>query len=113
MHLVGCGVIALLMVGATAQAQTNVTFASNDADLTGGAPTQLTGLLYRPPGDGAFPAIVLMHGCGGLYNRDGTLSSRHDDWARRYHGLGYVVLYVDSFSSRGIQEICTVKGRTI
>jgi len=28
--------------------------------------TALTGFLVKPAGDGPFPAIVLMHGCGGI-----------------------------------------------
>jgi dienelactone hydrolase len=102
-----------LFFAAGAEAQDKVTFASLDADVTKAAPTQLEGLLYRPSGAGPFPAIVLAHGCGGLYARDGNPAARHDDWARRFHGLGYVVLLVDSFTPRGLREICTVSDRTI
>ncbi len=36
------------------------------------ATVELTGELYRPAGDGPFPAVVQLHGCGGeevLYDR--------------------------------------------
>jgi dienelactone hydrolase len=99
--------------GRWAWAEESVSFPSRDGDLTGGSPTMLTGVLYRPPGDGPFAAIVLMHGCGGLREKSGRLSSRHADWAQRFHSLGYVVLHVDSFTPRGVQELCTVKDRPV
>jgi dienelactone hydrolase len=69
--------------------------------------------MYRPSDDSRHPAIVLLHGCGGLYARDGNPSARHDDWARRFRSAGYVTLLVDSFTPRGIDEICTATARTI
>jgi dienelactone hydrolase len=108
--------IALLVASGArwaARAEESVSFPSNDADLTGGAPTTLTGVLYRPRDDGPFAAIVLMHGCGGLRDKSGRLAARHADWAQRFHGLGYVVLHVDSFTPRGVPELCTVKNRPV
>jgi poly(3-hydroxybutyrate) depolymerase len=35
------------------------------------APTRLTGFLYRPEEKGLFAAVVLMHGCGGLWQDRG------------------------------------------
>lgn len=90
-----------------------VSFPSNDADITGGAPTKLTGRLLRPPGAGPFAAIVALHGCGGPRTREGTPTPRDDDWARRVHALGYVVLLVDSFGPRSLTEICTMRDRPI
>ncbi|HEY3065395.1 MAG TPA: dienelactone hydrolase family protein [Methylomirabilota bacterium] len=107
---------ATALVAASApltSAQTSVTFPSNDGDLTDGRSTKLTGLLYQPSGGGRAPAIVLMHGCGGLYTSSGRLAARHEDWARRFQGLGYVALLVDSFTPRGLSEICTVKDRPL
>jgi poly(3-hydroxybutyrate) depolymerase len=43
-----------------------VRFPSADGDLTGGAPTMLSGRLLRPAGSGPHPAVVMLHGCGGL-----------------------------------------------
>jgi dienelactone hydrolase len=106
--------VALVAILASrASAQTSVTFASNDADLTGGPPTKLSGLFYQPRGSGPAAAIVLMHGCGGLYGSSGRLAPRHEDWARRFRDLGYVALLVDSFTPRGLREICTVKDRPL
>jgi dienelactone hydrolase len=96
-----------------ASAQERVRFPSLDGDLTGGAPTQIEGLLYRQPSDAPAPAIVLAHGCGGLYGRDGVPTPRHHEWAWRFHALGYVVLHVDSFTPRDLREICSKKERTV
>jgi dienelactone hydrolase len=102
-----------LALCAAAVAQERVSFASSDADLTGGTPTQLTGLLWLPAGAGPHPAIVLMHGCAGAYARSGAPAARHRDWAERFVALGYVALLVDSFGPRGQDELCTKRERTI
>jgi dienelactone hydrolase len=72
-----------------------------------------TALLVRPPGTGPFPAIVALHGCSGLLTRRGRLRAREADWADRLAAAGYVVLLPDSFSARGVREICTARERTI
>jgi dienelactone hydrolase len=60
---------------------------------------QLTGHLYQPDGPGPFPAVVMMHGCGGV-------RSPQHDWGRRLRAWGYVALIVDSFGPRGKTNIC-------
>lgn len=74
-----------------------------------------TGKLYRPPGAGPFPAVVALHGCGGLLTKSGAVVSRESDWAQRLVAAGYVVLFADSFTARGFRQICTVhnEDRTI
>lgn len=72
--------------------------------------TELVGYLYRPdaiPAGGA-PAVVLLHGRGGLYSSraDGvydasTLTLRLKYWADYWAARGYHVLIVDSFGPRG------------
>ena len=52
------------------------------------------GHLSGPKGDGPFPAIVLLHSCGGLGRSSEVWTARLVDW-------GYVVLNVDSFGPRG------------
>lgn len=99
---------ALMLTATASKAQDRVTFPSLDADLTGGEATALDGYLYRPPGEGPFPAVVALHGCGGLF-APGTrrINSRHRDWAERLSGLGYVVLFPDSLNPRGVSQVCT------
>ena len=65
------------------------------------APAEMIqGYLSKPPGDGPFPAIVHLHGCGGL-----TAERRAHD-AEQFTRWGYVILEVDSFATRGIKEAC-------
>ncbi len=53
----------------------------------------LLGYLARPFGKGPFPAVVLLHGCGGF-------GPRETRWADRLRVWGYVALAVDSFTPR-------------
>jgi dienelactone hydrolase len=91
-----------------------VFFLSRDPDGAGQAPpTRLLGWLFRPAGPGPFPAVVALHGCGGLYGRRGDLNGRHRDWAERLVRSGHVVLFPDSFTSRGLTEICSLRSRPV
>lgn len=62
--------------------------------------TPLQGYLTRPQGEGPFPAIVILHGCAGIG------PGEKEAWPKRLSSWGYVVLIVDSFSTRGIQDTC-------
>ena len=57
--------------------------------------------LYRPPGDGPFPAVVLMHGCGGLSPAARLALQAHAEFLLRN---GYVALILDSFGPRGYAD---------
>jgi dienelactone hydrolase len=72
-----------------------------------------TAQLLRPQGPGPFPTVVALHGCGGLFNKEDDLAKRETDWADRLVGAGYAVLFPDSFTARGLRQICTVHDRTI
>ena len=78
-----------------------------------GAPLQdrpaaaLEGLLLRPTGRGPFPAVVMLHGCSGLRTKGGAMQGKLRFWAEHFRDLGYVTLLVDSFTPRGIDEVCT------
>ena len=61
----------------------------------------LAGEIYRPAGNGPFPAIISLHGCAGR-----SPKPLEDASAARFVELGYVFLIVDSFSTRGIQMSC-------
>lgn len=70
--------------------------------------TRISGFLLRPDVNEAHGAIVAMHGCGGLFEKDGkTLSRAREDWAQRFEQAGYVVLMPDSYTPRGVAETCT------
>jgi dienelactone hydrolase len=60
----------------------------------------------RPEG-GVGPAVVALHGCGGLFERTGTaFDPRYPDYVARLHRAGYHVLLPDSFGSRGKGSTC-------
>jgi dienelactone hydrolase len=80
-------------VQTTSTSTVDVTFPDTAGKL------QLTGHLYRPDGPGPFPAVVALHGCGGI----GPNLHR---WAQTLQQWGYVALLVDSFSPRGKTNIC-------
>jgi len=62
--------------------------------------THLLGYLSLPLGDGPFPAVVVMHGCGGIHPNTKSY------WPQRLTSWGYAVLVVDSFSTRNIDNTC-------
>ena len=90
-----------------ADAQESVHFASLDSDKT-----PLDGYLFRPRATtGAFPAVVFLHGCGGLISGiSHKIMSREMDWAGKLNGMGIAVLMVDSLTPRGSGEICSREG---
>jgi len=93
-------------------AQEAVHFPSLDSNGSA-APTRLDGYLFRPTKTppGPAPAVVFLHGCGGLISGiTHQIISREADWARRLNDLGYVVLMVDSFTPRGSGEMCSTSG---
>jgi dienelactone hydrolase len=59
------------------------------------------------------PAIIALHGCGGLFRPNGELTRLTRDWAERWVRAGYVVVFPDSFGSRGLGPQCTVVDRKI
>ncbi len=67
-------------------------------------PTRVHALLYRPDGPGPFPAVVLMHHAGGLYNRRGEMRALYPQWAGKLKKWGYVSLIVDTYGSRGVEH---------
>jgi dienelactone hydrolase len=73
------------------------------------SPAPLEGYVFGGGSTMKRPAVVMMHGCGGAFARDGSLNARHRMWGEYLAGLGYVVLMLDSFTSRGVREICTQK----
>ena len=64
------------------------------------------GHIGKPKGDGPFPAIVLMHGCGGVHGN-------HEYWANELTKQGYVALVIDSFGPRSVFSICSKPSRKV
>jgi len=57
------------------------------------------GLIIVPDGKPPFPAVILMHGCGGMGDSMFV-------WARRLASWGYAALVINSFTPRGIKNVC-------
>jgi len=102
--------LVLLLSAGSALGQEHVTFASLDGTASE-KPTQIDGYLLRPSGQGPFPAVVFLHGCGGLISSlSHQIVSREMDWAGRLNAKGIAVLMVDSFTMRGSGEMCSTSG---
>jgi dienelactone hydrolase len=74
---------------------------------------RLKALLFRPDGQGPFPAVVGLHNCTGLRNSAGVVGARYRDWGERLAKSGFVVLLPDSNGSRGIGSQCNVRARSL
>ncbi len=52
------------------------------------------------------PAIVALHGCGGMLVRRGQPNARSAAYAKLLNQQGWHVLFVDSLTARGVSSIC-------
>ncbi len=73
----------------------------------------LRAVVFRPAGSGPFPAVVALHGCGGLTNRAGKLDPHYQEWGERLARAGFVVVLPDSFGSRGLGSQCRISNRKV
>lgn len=101
--------IASFLGGGAASAGTLVEF----PNLPGHTPANLSGYLARPdsglsaelggPSDGGppYPAVVVLHGCNGMFGHSAVIADRLSSW-------GYVTFAVDSLGPRvsGIANHC-------
>ncbi|HZC96132.1 MAG TPA: dienelactone hydrolase family protein [Bradyrhizobium sp.] len=67
--------------------------------------------LYKPEGNGPFPTVIALHGCGGLGGHSEPVLSRYRDWAEQLLKTGHAVLLPDSYGSREHGPQCGVKER--
>jgi dienelactone hydrolase len=63
-----------------------------------GATVNIVGHLFLPPGNDKVPAVVLVHGSGGLYN------AILDYWPKQFNAAGIAVFTIDMFGPRGVQS---------
>jgi dienelactone hydrolase len=49
----------------------------------------------------------MLHGCTGLRTPSRGIQAKPRFWAEHFRDRGYVTLLVDSFTTRGIDEVCT------
>src|SRR3954454_10704353 len=89
-------VLSLLMaVSAAAQQSVRVKVDGGTAETKIDIPAQL----YRPAVAKPAPAVAIFHGCGGVGQNNTRMAELLKSW-------GYVALVVDSFSSRGLKDVC-------
>jgi dienelactone hydrolase len=78
-------------------------------DRAQGAPVVLSGHWFPVEGAERRPAVVLLHGCGGLLDGKGRLGARQIEYAALLNAEGWHALALDSLTSRGVKELCTMK----
>ena len=104
----GAAIVVVAMGLAACQTSGTVTsIATDEPDAT------LTSWLAKPRGDGPFPAVVLMHGCGGTERTTThrTVWRGLNNHAALLNDYGYVTLIVDSFGPRSITDGCQTGGK--
>jgi dienelactone hydrolase len=69
--------------------------------------------LYRPDGNGPFPVVIALHGCGGLAGHSEQVAPRYRDWAEQLVKAGKAVLLPDSYGSRELGPQCRVRERRV
>lgn len=102
--------LALLLpaVGHTRSPSLPKGFEAVTLSVGGERPATLQAYLLRPASvSGPVPAVVALHGCGGLIRSSGRISKRELEWAKLLTADGYAVLFPDSFNPRGYAEICS------
>lgn len=86
--------LVLAAVPAAAQQNVRVPVTQNGRTL------QLAAQLFRPaPAAGVVPAVAIFHGCGGPGQNTARMAGLLASW-------GYAALVVDSFSARGLKDVC-------
>jgi len=75
--------------------------------------TQLDGYFFATPTIDArkAPAIVALHGCGGMLRAKGTPNLRTLAYAKLLNAQGWHVLFVDSLTARGVKSVCGGKNQ--
>jgi dienelactone hydrolase len=65
-----------------------------------GKPARIAAELRLPPGTNRIPAVVLIHGSGGV-------GANVDGWAQELNSIGVAALILDTFTGRGITQTIT------
>jgi dienelactone hydrolase len=100
-------VLALTLARGVAQAGGPETVEFKDGDIT------LKAIMYKPEGAGPFPAVIAMHDCSGLTSPSGRIASKYREWAHLLVRDGFIVLFPESYGSRGLGNQCSVRNRPV
>src|SRR5437763_15733466 len=97
--------LALIGIAPAAEAATTPAPHQVDIPLENGI---LHAQLYKPAGNGPFPVVIGLHGCGGLAGHSEPVQPRYRDWAEQLLKAGKAVLLPDSYASRELGPQCRV-----
>lgn len=100
------------MLIAAAQAASSPAPLPKQVEIPSGS-VPLRAQLFKPEGEGPFPTVIALHGCGGLSTRSEPVLPRYRDWAEQLVRSGRAVLLPDSYASRGLGPQCRVKERRL
>lgn len=105
-------VLSAAVLFALSEAHAAGAIVTDQVEIPNGEGHQLKAVLYRPEGNGPFPAVVALHGCSGLIDGSGVYA-RFRDWGQRLVASGFAVIFPDSYGSRGVGNQCRVRKRTV
>lgn len=102
--------LTLLAAGSAADAAPLPAPTGVEIPFSGGT---LHAQLYKPDGDGPFPVVIALHGCGGLAGASEPVQARYRDWAEPLLKTGHAVLLPDSYGSRELGPQCRASERRV
>ena len=94
-----CSVVAFSAIAAAQDAAVSHKPLTINDETIGVLRAHQAGSIVLPEGKPPYPAVVVLHGCNGI-----SPSTRI--WARRLASWGYAALIVDSFTPRGLRNVC-------
>lgn len=94
-----CALLALWATASAAQESASKPPLDIRDETIGLAQSKPAGSLFLPRSSPPFPAVIVLHGCNGV-------SQNTRQWARRLADWGYAALILDSFTLRGIDNVC-------
>jgi dienelactone hydrolase len=111
-------VVAAVLMGACQTMGTTMVAPAPDVaphrvDFKSGDGVDVSGYFYKAKGVEKGPAVIMLHGCGGLLSKRGAIKKREAAWREILLGEGYHVLLLDSFNPRGHRSICRIKSRPV
>jgi len=104
--------LLLTLVAAACRADAAPLPAPHQVDIPA-ANLTLHAQLYKPDGDGPFPTVIALHGCGGLSGQSEPVPARYRDWAEQLLKAGHAVLLPDSYGSRELGPQCRASERRV
>jgi dienelactone hydrolase len=79
-------------------------------NINGKSDFDIPTVVVTPQGEGPYPAIVVLHGCGGLLSdaNNQEMASHFQYWAEFGKENKVVMIFPNSFTPRGFSEFCGV-----